>query len=74
MYLCKISTTVDQQPEWFRSRLLKVLDDYRVINRDQSWVWVWNETYDRKICIKEGAIQLVFENEQDYFWFSLGEL
>jgi hypothetical protein len=69
MYLYKIPVEKDQQPEWFRARLRKIIAPL-----DRSWVWNWNDTYDRKITIREGHIHIVFENEQDYMWFILKEL
>jgi len=72
MYLYKIPAEKDQQPEWFRDRLRKIIAPDRIL--DRGWVWNWNDTYDRKITIREGHIHIVFENEQDYMWFILKEL
>ena len=76
MYLYKIPAEKDQQPEWFRARLRKIIAPLVIapLDRSWSWVWNWNDTYDRKITIREGHIHIVFENEQDYMWFILKEL
>lgn len=71
MYLYKISRNRDEQPEWFRNRLQKVIAQDRIL--DRTWVWNWNDTYERKITIREGHVNLVFEDEKDFVWFSLSE-
>ena len=72
MYLYRIPTSREEQPDWFRNRLKKVIAEDRVL--DRTWVWNWNDTYDRKITIREGFVNLVFEDESDFVWFSLSEL
>lgn len=68
MYLYKIPSNKEDQPEWFRERLRKI----RTI--DRLWVWNWNAEYDRKIVIRGGSANLIFEDEADFIWFSLSEL
>jgi hypothetical protein len=77
MYLYKIPSDKNEQPEWFRERLLKAVSCAEHPQSswvDRSWVWEWNETYERKISIRAGAMNLVFNDEADYMWFILSEL
>jgi hypothetical protein len=76
MYLYKIPSDKNEQPEWFRERLAKAASDAgeQALGGGRSWVWEWNETYERKISIRDGCVNLMFEDEADYVWFSLGEL
>lgn len=72
MYMYQIPADREQQPEWFRSRLRKVIAEDRPL--DRTWVWNWNDTYERKISIRNGCVNLVFNDESDYMWFILSEL
>lgn len=74
MYLYKIPS--ENHPEWFKERVAKVLsgDSWRPFGGDRSWIWKWNDTYERKISIRNGAVNIVFDDEADYMWFILSEL
>lgn len=74
MYLYKIPA--ENQPVWFHERVEKVLsdDDWRRYGGPRSWIWQWNDTYERKITVKNGEVNLVFNDEADYMWFILSEL
>jgi hypothetical protein len=72
MYLYAIPRDATQQPEWFRTRLRRAVpEDWPL---DRTWVWNWNDIYERKITIRDGSVNLVFNDEADYMWFILSEL
>ncbi len=70
MYIYKIPANRDEQPEWFRNRCTKFKEEGRF---GRNWIWDWNDTYDRKITIRGGSVNLIFEDEADFVWFSLSE-
>lgn len=72
MYLYRIPSMKEEQPEWFRSRLRKVNEKAAGLGR--NWLWHWNDMFDRKVIIRDGAVNLVFNDESDFVWFSLREL
>lgn len=71
MYYYKVPKDHDQQPEWFRHLLRKVIATDRVL--DRTWVWNWNDTYDQKITIREGQVHIIFDREEDLTLFILRE-
>lgn len=70
-YLYRIPSNREEQPEWFLIRLNKIKPE---TGWDRTWVWDWNDTYKHKISIRNGAANLVFEDEKEYTWFILQEL
>ena len=71
MYYYKVPKDHNQQPEWFRNRLRKVIATDRVL--DRTGVWNWNDTYDQKITIREGQVHIIFDREEDLTLFILRE-
>jgi len=69
MYYYKVPADHNQQPEWFRNRLRKVIATDSVV--DLTWVWNWNNTYDQKITFRDGQVHIVFDREEDFAWFLL---
>jgi hypothetical protein len=58
----------ENKPEWFLDRLADVKAEN---GYDTPWLWAWNKTYAQKVSVREGYINLEFENEQDYTYFLL---
>lgn len=72
MYHYNISLNREEQPEWFRTRLARIIAEDIPYNR--TWLWNWNDTYEYKLSIREGKLYLVFEQEQDMIMFILKEV
>lgn len=64
-----VSFPTEGKPKWFNDRY-----DDLIHNWNRPWTWTWNEAYQHKVSIRNGMINLVFENEQEYTWFILKEL
>ena len=64
----RVKFPTENKPEWFLERLADVKAEN--VN-DKPWLWAWNKTYDQKVSVREGYINLEFENEQDYIYFLL---
>jgi hypothetical protein len=59
----------ENKPKWFTDRLVSLPWYY-----DKPWTWVWNDTYDNRVRIRSGKIELEFTDEAAYTWFILKEL